>query len=392
MFVQQVISVFPDLYEPPGLNPQCNNRKRACPSALRLDASSAWCQQWRGLSHRRRPKPSQFRIYLPSIRPVCAYRSRFEHHLHAKDDTRSALSHRCCSSDRPRPEHPFWEKIWYLSIVRAFSMTSRTLHAKSSFRWESSTLVGGSNWFQWVKSTPHRVGLCVKTTRVHSKSSYGGKIPNSFSKWMVWARSIRARATVTKWVVPRAWMVFTTATIANRPWRWQIYSELRRFGPSSIRQTVRMEILPQKRVTQSDRKFWSRLVSCDIREIKNHVRRWWEAHDNPAIGRCIIAGTIRRMHQVSKRKGMPVCDYYSVGWVHGVLDKSEKTDMTYKHFLRCSKNRLAVFYVLTTTRVRIFYVFPKTVIFPIVLYFLEKLTINVKKILRGTCCFWKFQN
>ena len=69
------------------------------------------------------------------------------------------------------------------------------------------------------------------------------------------------------------------------------------------------------------------------------------------------------------------------------LDKSRKTDMTCKHFLRYCKNRLAVFYVLTTTRVRIFYIFPKTVIFHIVLWFLEKVTINVKKLLRGTCCF-----
>ena len=57
----------------------------------------------------------------------------------------------------------------------------------------------------------------------------------------------------------------------------------------------------------------------------------------------------------------------------GGLDKSGKTDMTYKHLLRCCKNRLAVFYVLTTTRVTVFYVFPKTVLFPMVLCFLENL-------------------
>ena len=74
----------------------------------------------------------------------------------------------------------------------------------------------------------------------------------------------------------------------------------------------------------------------------------------------------------------------------GGLDKSGKTDMTYKHFLTCSKIRLAVFYVWTTTGVRIFYVFPKTMIFPIVLWFLEKLTIGVKKTFEGDLLFLNF--
>ena len=74
-----------------------------------------------------------------------------------------------------------------------------------------------------------------------------------------------------------------------------------------------------------------------------------------------------------------------------ILYKSGKTDMTQKNFLRCSQNRLEVFYVLTTTRDMIFYVFPKTVIFLMVLYFLEKVSIYMKTILRGTCWFWNFQ-
>ena len=31
---------------PLGLSRGCNNHKQACPSALRLDASAAWCQRW----------------------------------------------------------------------------------------------------------------------------------------------------------------------------------------------------------------------------------------------------------------------------------------------------------------------------------------------------------
>ena len=47
--------------------------------------------------------------------------------------------------------------------------------------------------------------------------------------------------------------------------------------------------------------------------MKNFVRRWWKEHDTPEFGRSIIAGTMRRMHTVAKRGGMPICDYYTVG-------------------------------------------------------------------------------
>ena len=47
--------------------------------------------------------------------------------------------------------------------------------------------------------------------------------------------------------------------------------------------------------------------------MKNFVRWWWKSHDTPEFGRSIVAGTMRRMHMVSKRKGMPICDYYMVG-------------------------------------------------------------------------------
>ena len=53
--------------------------------------------------------------------------------------------------------------------------------------------------------------------------------------------------------------------------------------------------------------------------MKNHVRRW-VAHDTPEFGRSIVDGTMRRMQQVAKRKGMPICDYYTLGSAQGVLD------------------------------------------------------------------------
>ena len=67
-----------------------------------------------------------------------------------------------------------------------------------------------------------------------------------------------------------------------------------------------MEILVPKKVT-GHRIFLGRL---DTREIKNFVRRMQESHDTPEFGRSIVAGT---MHMVSKRKGIPIRDYYVAG-------------------------------------------------------------------------------
>ena len=54
-------------------------------------------------------------------------------------------------------------------------------------------------------------------------------------------------------------------------------------------------------------------------EMKNFVRRWWKSHDTPEFGRSIVAGTMRRMHMVSKRKGMPICDYYVADGAWNIL-------------------------------------------------------------------------
>ena len=52
----------------------------------------------------------------------------------------------------------------------------------------------------------------------------------------------------------------------------------------------------------------------DLWEMKNFVRRWWKEHSNPEFCHSIVAGTMRRMHQMAKRKGLPVCSYYKVSW------------------------------------------------------------------------------
>ena len=44
--------------------------------------------------------------------------------------------------------------------------------------------------------------------------------------------------------------------------------------------------------------------------MKSFVRQWWKSHDSPKFERSIVADTMRRMHMVPKRKGMPICDYY----------------------------------------------------------------------------------
>ena len=55
--------------------------------------------------------------------------------------------------------------------------------------------------------------------------------------------------------------------------------------------------------------------------MKRFVRRWWVEHDTPEFGHSIIAGTMHRMHKVAKRDGMPICDYYTVGWIYVYIVK-----------------------------------------------------------------------
>ena len=82
------------------------------------------------------------------------------------------------------------------------------------------------------------------------------------------------------------------------------------FGLQATKGANNMGVLVPRKVTE-DRKCLGRLPT---RDMKNFVRRWWKSHDTPEFGRSIVVdGTMRRMHMVSKRKGMPICDYYMVG-------------------------------------------------------------------------------
>ena len=70
-----------------------------------------------------------------------------------------------------------------------------------------------------------------------------------------------------------------------------------------------MGILVPRKVT-GHRKLLGRLHA---REMKIFVRRWWKSHETPEFERSIVASTMWRTHMFSKRKGMPICDYYVAG-------------------------------------------------------------------------------
>ena len=68
-----------------------------------------------------------------------------------------------------------------------------------------------------------------------------------------------------------------------------------------IRQMLSMVILQQ---CFPQHKMW---------ELKNFIRRWWRAHDDPEYGWKIIRGTMERMKKVAHANGYPISSYYSVG-------------------------------------------------------------------------------
>ena len=70
-----------------------------------------------------------------------------------------------------------------------------------------------------------------------------------------------------------------------------------------------MVVLVPRKVTE-DRKCLGRLHA---RDMKNFARRWWKSHDIPEFQRSIVAGNMRRIYMISKRKCMPICDYYVSG-------------------------------------------------------------------------------
>ena len=81
------------------------------------------------------------------------------------------------------------------------------------------------------------------------------------------------------------------------------------FGLQATKGANNMVVLVPRKVTEH-RKCLGRLLT---RDMKNFVRRWWKSHDSPEFERNIVADTMRRMHMVSKRKNVPICDYYVAG-------------------------------------------------------------------------------
>ena len=87
------------------------------------------------------------------------------------------------------------------------------------------------------------------------------------------------------------------------------------FGIPSTKESNNMRILIPRKVTEH-RNILGRLHTW---KMKNFVRRWWKSHDTPEFERSIVAGTMRSIHIVSKRKGMPICDFYVAGGSWNIL-------------------------------------------------------------------------
>ena len=75
--------------------------------------------------------------------------------------------------------------------------------------------------------------------------------------------------------------------------------------------------------------------------MKRFVRCWWVEHDTPEFAHSIISGTMHRMHKLAKRDGVPICNYYTVGWnyvdivaLRGVLWIRRNSSTTQKKGLR----------------------------------------------------------
>ena len=91
--------------------------------------------------------------------------------------------------------------------------------------------------------------------------------------------------------------------------RLQMILAYKRYELQATKGANNMVVLVPRKVTEH-RKCLGRLLT---RDMKNFVRRWWKSHDIPEFERIIVAGTMQCIHMVSKRKSVPICDYYVVG-------------------------------------------------------------------------------
>ena len=132
-------------------------------------------------------------------------------------------------------------------------------------------------------------------------------------------------------------------------------------------------------------------------EMKRWMRKWWREHDTEAFGHSVVAGTMRRMHKLAKLKGMPVCDYYTVGWQQRVFASVRYVILMRgifsNYFKICSKITKRSFEKIFTFLVDFILFLEKKKSFPPYLRrFSTFFTKHVKKKIRWGCGFCCFQN
>ena len=125
--------------------------------------------------------------------------------------------------------------------------------------------------------------------------------------------------------------------------------------------------------------------------MKRFVRRWWVEHDTPEFGHSIIAGTMHRMHKVAKRDGMPICDYYTVGWIYVYIVKLWVVLWIKEKLLYNPKKGLRFFDFWSAFDLWFFNKFKKVHFHHSWAYF-QKFSFSWRKYFKGTCVFFIFEN
>ena len=122
--------------------------------------------------------------------------------------------------------------------------------------------------------------------------------------------------------------------------------------------------------------------------MKRFVRRWWVEHDTPEFGHstCITAGTMHRVHKVAKRYGMPICDYYTVGWIYVYIVKLWVVLWIKERFLYNPKKGLRFFDFWSAFDLWFFNKFKKVHFHHSWAYF-QKFSFSWRKYFKGTCVF-----
>ena len=150
-------------------------------------------------------------------------------------------------------------------------------------------------------------------------------------------------------------------------------SVLRRFGLPSMKQTGSTATLPQKQVN---------LVS----DTTEYDRHWFEVWND-----LLDVGTMHRMHKVAKRDGMPICDYYTVGWIYVYIVKLWVVLWIKEKLLYNPKKGLRFFDFWSAFDLWFFNKFKKVHVHHIWVCF-QKFSFSWRKYFKGTCVFLFFEN